>query len=54
MLFIYILEVLGIDLGGIFRLGLYDCKIELNIVVYKFYGYDFIKECYRYCYEFNN
>ena len=44
----------GINMGGTLRLGLYDCHIEKNSLVYNAYKQEDIKERHRHRYEFNN
>jgi CTP synthase len=44
----------GINMGGTLRLGLYDCHIKEDSLVYKCYGVSDIKERHRHRYEFNN
>jgi CTP synthase len=41
-------------MGGTLRLGLYDCHIKEDSLVYKCYGVSDIKERHRHRYEFNN
>lgn len=42
------------DIGGTLRLGLYDCKLKENSVVYQAYQKQLIAERHRHRYEFNN
>ena len=53
---IYLLpdQYTGINMGGTLRLGLYDCKLAEDSLVYKAYGVSDIKERHRHRYEFNN
>ena len=41
-------------MGGTLRLGLYDCKLDKDSLVYQAYGVEDIKERHRHRYEFNN
>ena len=53
---IYLLpdQYTGINMGGTLRLGLYDCHLDKDSLVYKAYGKEDIKERHRHRYEFNN
>ncbi|MBP5551280.1 MAG: CTP synthase [Bacilli bacterium] len=53
---IYLLpdQYMGINMGGTLRLGLYDCRLTEDSLVYKAYGVNDIKERHRHRYEFNN
>ena len=53
---IYLLpdQYAGINMGGTLRLGLYDCHLDENSLVYQAYGLSDIKERHRHRYEFNN
>ena len=53
---IYLLpdQYAGINMGGTLRLGLYDCHLKEDSLVYKAYGKSDIKERHRHRYEFNN
>ena len=53
---IYLLpdQYAGINMGGTLRLGLYDCHLIEDSLVYKAYGKSDIKERHRHRYEFNN
>ena len=53
---IYLLpdQYAGINMGGTLRLGLYDCHLDSDSLVYKAYGESDIKERHRHRYEFNN
>ena len=53
---IYLLpdQYTGINMGGTLRLGLNDCHLKEDSLVYKAYGKSDIKERHRHRYEFNN
>lgn len=53
---IYLLpdQYAGINMGGTLRLGLYDCHLKEDSLVYAAYGKSDIKERHRHRYEFNN
>ena len=53
---IYLLpdQYAGINMGGTLRLGLYDCHLKEDSIVYQAYGVTDIKERHRHRYEFNN
>ncbi len=53
---IYLLpdQYAGINMGGTLRLGLYDCHLIEDSLVYNAYGISDIKERHRHRYEFNN
>jgi len=47
-------KLLKKEYGATMRLGLWDCKIQKDSLVYKAFGSEYISERHRHRYEFNN